>query len=174
MGEFRSTALLIVRRFSAVVRFAHCPPILGSSTYLFLGFVFFVPLAWVSFVPLLGLLQCRQLCPQSGYLGLQLGDLGVTLVGCGERPQRTLVVRLDDLALRQERIEDLVHLRLVTLDHRSDDLCWEGRCQIAEDCGLHDYCEANGEVDIAGPIDVIVAPSLQFFLSSAPAPPILG
>jgi hypothetical protein len=31
-------------------------------------------------------------------------------------------------------------------------------------------------VDIAGPIDVIVAPSLQFFLSSAPAPapPILG
>ena len=138
--------------------------------------MFFVPLAWVSFVPLLGLLQCRQLHLQSGYLGLQLGDLGVTLVGCGERPQRTLVVRLDDLALRQERIEDLVHLRLVTLDHRSDDLCWEGRCQIAEDCGLHDYCEANGEVDIAGPIDVIVAPSLQFFLSSAPAPapPILG
>ena len=79
----------------SIDRFAHCPPILGSSTYLFLGFVdfvFFVPLAWVSFVPLLGLLQCRQLCPQSGYLGRQLSDLSITGIGCGKRPQRTLVV----------------------------------------------------------------------------------
>ena len=58
----------------------------------FVDFVFFVPLAWVSFVPLLGLLQCRQLCPQSGYLGRQLSDLSVTGIGCGKRPQWTLVV----------------------------------------------------------------------------------